>query len=190
MKILPRHVLCVLGNWSSFASVQASIESVSPEFTLDLEYSLLEPDERMQAAFEASLDRNSPTIKGAEWHTIESHSAVAYILSPPIAKAEAESISAIALHLVAELLNNGGVAAKCESAGLAHGRDRWLALAHEYRQASQEGDAHTAAATLYRAWVHSARFMTKTRARCIRLACTYWDIAMWRSAMTSSLLMQ
>jgi hypothetical protein len=102
------------------------IDSVSPEFTLDLEYSRLKPDNRMNAAFKASLDRNHPTIKGDEWRTIGSHSAVAYILSPPIKKKEADSISATALLLVAELLRAGGVAAKSESAGLAHGRDRWL----------------------------------------------------------------
>ncbi len=54
------------------------IDSVSPEFTLDLEYSQLEPDNRMKDSFEASLDRNNPTIMGDEWRMIDSHSAVAY----------------------------------------------------------------------------------------------------------------
>ncbi len=156
MNIHPRHVLCVLGHWDSFAPVHAIVDSVSPEFTLDLDYSQLESDKRMKDAFKASVDRNSPTIHGAEWRTIDSHSAVAYILSPPIKKAEAESIAATALLLVAELLNVGGIAAKSESAGLAHGRDRWLDLAREYRKAHKQGDAHTASAALYRAWVQRA----------------------------------
>ncbi|MFN7893782.1 MAG: hypothetical protein ACK5OC_26075, partial [Pirellula sp.] len=102
---------------------------MSPEFTLDLEYSRLEPDDRMKDAFKASLDRNNPTIMGDEWRMIGEHSAVAYILSPPIKKKQAESISATALLLVSELLKAGGVAAKSESARLAHGRERWLELA-------------------------------------------------------------
>lgn len=156
MSIQPRHVICVLGQWDDFSSVQSIVDSVSPEFTLDLEYSQLEPDNRMKDAFEASLDQNNPTIHGAEWRAIDSHSAVAYVLSPPIKKAESESISATALLLVAELLKAGGVAAKSESAGLTHGRDRWLELAHQYRKAINDGDAHAASAALYRAWVQRA----------------------------------
>ncbi len=156
MKIQPRHVICVLGQWNDFSSVQSMIDSVSPEFTLDLEYSRLEPDNRMKDAFETSLDRNNPTIMGDEWRMIGSHSAVAYILSPPIKKKESESISAMALLLVAELLKAGGVAAKSESAGLAHGRERWLELAFQYRKAIKDCDAHAASATLYRAWVQRA----------------------------------
>jgi hypothetical protein len=110
----------------------------------------------MKAAFKASLDRNNPTIMGDEWRMIGAHSAVAYILSPPIKKKESESISAMALLLVAELLNSGGVAAKSESAGLAHGRERWLDLALQYRKAIKDGDAHAASAALYRAWVQRA----------------------------------
>ncbi len=156
MKIQPRHVICVLGQWDDFSSVQSIVDSVSPAFVLDLEYSQLEPDKRMKDAFKASLDRSKPTIQGAEWRTIDSHTAVAYVLSPPIAKAEAESIAATALLLVAELLKKGGVAAKSESAGLAHGRDHWLELARQYRKATKAGVTHTASVALYRAWVQRA----------------------------------
>ncbi len=110
----------------------------------------------MKDAFKASLDLNNPTIHGSEWRTIDSHSAVAYVLSPPIREADSESISATALLLVAELLNKGGVAAKSESAGLAHGRDRWRELARQYHKAIQEGDEHSASTALYRAWVQRA----------------------------------
>lgn len=156
MKVQPRHVVCVLGQWRDFASVHAIVEKVSPSFRLDLEYSQLQPDERMKDAFKASLDQNRPTILGDEWHAIGSHSAVVYVLSPPIKKAEAESISATALLLVAELLKAGGVAAKSESAGLAHGREHWLALARQYEKAIEEGDAFSASASLYGAWVQRA----------------------------------
>ena len=156
MNIQPRHAICVLGQWADFTPVQSIVDSVSPGFTLDLEYSQLEPDKRMKDAFKASLDQNNPTIRGDEWRIIGSHSAVAYVLSPPIDRAEAESISAAALLLVAELLKAGGVAAKSESAGLAHGRDRWLELASQYRKAIENSDAYTASAALYRAWVQRA----------------------------------
>ncbi len=158
MTIQPRHVICVLGQWNDFSSVKSVVDSVSPGFTLDLEYSQLEPDKRMKEAFKASLDRNKVTVQDADWRTIDSHSAVAYVLSRPIRKADSESISATALLLVAELLKNGGVAAKSESAGLAHGRNHWLELARQYRQAIKDGDAHAASATLYQAWVQRAIF--------------------------------
>jgi hypothetical protein len=156
MNTQPRHVICVLGQWDHFTSVQSIVDSVSPEFALDLEYSQLEPDNRMKDAFVASVDRNNPTIIGDEWRAIDSHSAVAYILSPPIKKNDSESISATALLLVAELLKAGGVAAKSESAGLAHGRERWLELALQYRKGIKDGDTHAASAALYRAWVQRA----------------------------------
>lgn len=153
MSVQPRSVICVLGRWDSFAPVQSIVDNVSPGFTLDLDYSQLEPDERMKDAFKASLDRSHPTIYGGEWRTMDSHTSVAYVLSPPMKKSESESISATALLLIAELLKKGGVAAKSESAGLAHGRDHWLELARRYRKATKDGDAHAASATLYRAWV-------------------------------------
>lgn len=153
MDVLPRHVLCVLGNWTSFATVESIIASVAPGFTLDIEYSQLEPDPRMRDAFKASLDVSHPTIQQSEWRSIDAHSAVAYVLSPSIQKEDAEAISAKALLLVAELLNNGGIAVKSESAGLAHGASRWLELASQYREAIRKGDFHTASAALYRAWV-------------------------------------
>lgn len=156
MTIHPRHVLCVLGHWTDFSPVQSIVSSIDAGFTLDLEYSQLESDDRMEVAFKASLDRNHPTIRGQEWQEIKSHSAVAYILSPPIEKSEAESISATALLMVEALLKEGGVAAKSESAGLAHGRDHWLDLAKEYTKAIEVGDLHTASATLYSAWVQRA----------------------------------
>lgn len=153
MSIQPRSVVCVLGHWDSFDLVQSIIDSVSPGFELDLEYSQLEPDKRMKDAFKASLDGNHPTIHGAEWRMIDLHSSVAYILSPPIKKTKSESILAAALLLVAELLKSGGVAAKSESSGLAHGREYWLELARHYLNAMKKGDAHAASAALYRAWV-------------------------------------
>lgn len=88
-----------------------------------------------------------------DWDAIKRHSAVAYVLSPPIQKELAGDISGLALSLTATLLQRGGVAAKSESAGIAHGRTRWLKLAEKFGRAREKGDRHTKGTTLYWAWV-------------------------------------
>jgi len=55
--------------------------------------------------------------------------------------------------LTAALLREGGVAAKGEGAGIAHGRARWLELAEKLARARQHGDTHTEGAALYWAWM-------------------------------------
>jgi hypothetical protein len=122
-------------------------------FVLDREFSQLEPDRRMVRSFEASYDRVTPSMMDSDWDAIRAHSAVAYVLSPPIREGQAPDISGRALLLTAALLQGGGVAAKGESAGIAHGRARWLNLAADYTQAAARKDLHTLGATLYWAWV-------------------------------------
>jgi thiol-disulfide isomerase/thioredoxin len=153
MEILPRHVICVLGQWHNFDQVKDAVAACGEDFTLDEEYSQLSPDARMTAAFEASVDRFHPSMTDDDWEAVRNHTAVAYILSPPIHADAAESISARALLLTATLLNQGGLAAKSESAGLAHGRSRWIELGRSYMEANTAGDPHSASATLYWAWV-------------------------------------
>jgi hypothetical protein len=153
MEILPRHVICVLGRWRDFGPVAEIVAACGADFTLDEDYSQLSPDDRMTTAFEASLDRFRPTMTNDDWKNVREHTAVAYILSPAIHPAVAESISARTLLLAATLLNQGGLAAKSESAGLAHGRKRWLELGCGLSAAMKAGDSHSAAATLYWAWV-------------------------------------
>lgn len=153
-KIKPRHVLCILGQWSDWDAVEAVVEEVGGRgFELDREYSLFASDDRMMNAFEYSYDRVAPSMTEADWQAVEDHTAVAYVLSPPIPKKNAYNISGQALLLTAALLRQGGVAAKNESAGLAHGRDHWLELAEKYAQAKKEDDSFTLGSALYRAWV-------------------------------------
>ncbi|MBX9690915.1 MAG: hypothetical protein K2Z81_00915, partial [Cyanobacteria bacterium] len=152
--VIPRHVICVLGNWRDFDLVKRAISRVGdPEFELDPDYSQLSPDERMVDAFEASYDRVSQTMTEKDWKAIREHSAVAYILSPPLVKGTALDLSGKMLSLTAALLHDGGVAAKSESAGIAHGRDQWLELNHMYDIAGKEADEQKKAATLYWSWV-------------------------------------
>jgi hypothetical protein len=75
------------------------------------------------------------------------------VLSPPIRKERAADISGRALLLTAALLQAGGVAAKGEGAGIAHGRARWLELAGKFARARENGDTHAEGASLYWAWV-------------------------------------
>ena len=153
-KILPRHVLCILGQWSELDSVEAIVHQVAgADFELDREYSQLTPDSRMVKAFEVSYDRVSPSMTEEDWQAVPEHSAVAYVLSPPMPKSSAMNISGQALQAIAALLQEGGVAAKGESVGIAHGRDHWLNLAEEYKQALSEDDKHSQGAKLYWAWV-------------------------------------
>jgi hypothetical protein len=125
-----RHVLCVLGNWANFDDVKRVVARAGGAgFELDEEYSLLEPDERMAEAFEASADRVEPSFGPADQKAVADHRAVAYVLSPPVTPETAAQVSARALSVVRALLEAGGVAAKAESAGIAHGMSRWIELA-------------------------------------------------------------
>jgi hypothetical protein len=153
-KVIPRHVLCVLGGWRDFDSVEAVVRRVAgADFMLDRRFSQLTPDGRMVSSFEASYDQVNPSMTAEDWQAVREHAAVAYVLSPPIRKGRAADISGPALSLVAALLRDGGVAAKGESAGIAHGRARWLELAAAHARATERSDAHAAGASLYWAWV-------------------------------------
>jgi hypothetical protein len=152
--IIPRHVVCVLGHWRDLGLVEAIVDRVGgPGFKLDREFSQLTPDKRMREAFTASYDRVTPTMTDPDWRAVRDHEAVAYVLSPPLRKTEAGELSGRALVLTAALLESGGVAAKGESAGIAHGREHWLDLGKAYSNARETGDEHAQAATLYQTWV-------------------------------------
>lgn len=152
MKVHPRHVICVLGKWQDWSEVETVLRASPCEFKLDRDYSQLSPDPRMPRAFEASLDRARSSLRDRDLKNIRSHTAVAYILSPPLPANDAEKISGEALLLTAEILKRGGVAAKSESAGLAHGRTRWIELAKKYL-ANKDDDSPAAGEALYEAWV-------------------------------------
>lgn len=152
--VIPRHVICSLGNWSNLDEVETIVrQECFSGFRLDREFSQLSPDDRMMDSFDASYDRVSPSMSEEDWNAVQKHRAVAYILSPPIRKDQAADISGRALLLTAALLRGGGAAAKGEGAGIAHGRARWLKLAEEFARAKEEGDILSEGATLYRAWV-------------------------------------
>jgi hypothetical protein len=147
-------VICVLGKWRDLDEVEAIVEqSEASDFELDREFSQLSPDSRMMASFDASYDRVTPSMTEEDWRAVQGHTAVAYVLSPPVRQEQAADISGQALLLTAALLRGGGVAAKGEGAGIAHGRSGWLELASDFARARKQGDKHAEGANLYWAWV-------------------------------------
>lgn len=107
----------------------------------------------MTVAFEASYERVAPSMIEDDWNAVRTHTAVAYVLSPPIPHERAADISGLTLLLTAALLEGGGAAAKGEASGIAHGRSRWLQFAADFVRAIEQGDAQAAGASLHRAWV-------------------------------------
>ncbi|WP_077960666.1 hypothetical protein [Ensifer adhaerens] len=135
-EVKPRHVLCLLGGERPFSDlcemIQSAIESRAPGFEIDDTFSEDAPDDRMPMSFEVCRDR---VLKGAwaeaDEEAVSDHRSVIYVLGPPMTKEDAVKTSATALRLVAHVLENGIVAAKGESAGVAHGVARWRELARD-----------------------------------------------------------
>lgn len=127
--VKPRHVICFLGQWKSLSAVEKLVGEFGRGFTLDQEYSAATPDPRMEKAFAASVDRVTRTFTVEDRARVKRHSAVAYVLSPPIDRDKALSVSAAALEITARLIKAGATAVKSESAGIAHGLDHWAHLA-------------------------------------------------------------
>lgn len=130
MPVFARHVVCLLGQLDSFDDLErVALEVGGRGFSIDREYSILEPDDRMERSFEVAADRTSPSMLDSDWDAIRSHRAVAYVLSPPMERAAARATSKRMLDVVAAAFEVGASAAKSESSGIAHGRARWLELA-------------------------------------------------------------
>jgi hypothetical protein len=152
--VIPRHVICCIGNWNDLDWIDHILQQPAfASFELDRDFSQLTPDDRMTDSFDASSDRVSPSMSAADRKAIETHTAVAYLLSPPVHREHAIDVSGQALLLTAALLQSEAVAAKGESAGIAHGRTRWLELARQFRHASVTADTIAQGASLYQAWV-------------------------------------
>ncbi|MEV5572053.1 hypothetical protein AB0L06_18575 [Spirillospora sp. NPDC052269] len=142
----PQHVLCVLATGLELSE----IERVAAEyggFVLDHEYSAAEPDDRMPAAFAAS--GASVSFEDADRAAVESHDTVGYLLSAPMMRELAADTSRRLLAATAALLRSGATAVKHEGSRLTHGRERWLSIADDASDATDEA----LAAALLDAWV-------------------------------------
>jgi hypothetical protein len=125
-----QHVMCVVGADLDLAKCAEIVADVGgPGFELDTEYSQQQPDSRMPEAFEVSADLVVPSFTDDDRAAVAGHQAVAYVLGPSTASYEAFAVTRRMLGVVAALLQEDGTAAKSESSGIAHGRERWLHLA-------------------------------------------------------------
>jgi hypothetical protein len=156
-EILPRHVLCLLGAPNSYAALmkicEERIAATGAGFEIDTEYSVDEHDERMPNAFNVCWDRVHPDgYADEDVEAVENHGCVIYLLSPPLVAGTHLEVSANALALIAPLFDAGLVALKGESAGVAHGVNRWKALAAEAAIAHKNSDKVALARACRLAW--------------------------------------
>ncbi|PCK86561.1 hypothetical protein CPT32_12525 [Rhizobium sophoriradicis] len=143
--VTPRHVLCFLGkdrdlSRLSEAAAQA-IRDFADGFSVDEDYSQAEPDDRMSRSFDVCWDRVEADVwNEADEKAVADHQSVLYVLGPSMAQAETVKVSMTALRLVERLIAAGAVAVKGESAGIAHGLDRWRALIGQGAEAVKAAD--------------------------------------------------
>ena len=144
-RVKPRHVLCFLGGKHGLADLSdaasIAINDFASAFSIDRSYSQDEADERMSRSFDVSWDRVHPGAWAvSDEEAVENHGSVLYVLGPPMTSDTAVRVSAGALLLVDKLIKAGSIAVKGESAGIAHGLERWRALALEGISALKSGD--------------------------------------------------
>ncbi len=141
----PRHVLCFLGEENGLAALlqnaRAAIAQFGDGFTADEDGSQNEPDDRMVRSFNICWDRVNPdAYQEADEDAVATHGSVLYVLSPPMTAETAVATSAKALMFVQYMFDRGAIAAKGETAGVAHGVRRWKELSEQARSASDSRD--------------------------------------------------
>ena len=149
---LPCFILCVPGGRGWLTRLNTQVRAFGHGFRVDTEYSADEADSRMTRAFQASAHRAEPSYGKADQQAIASHQTVGYVLSPQLTTSNALTLATQALALGAQLLQAGALGLKSESAGLVHGKARWLDLAARSAQAGP-AQSPAAKALLYQAWV-------------------------------------
>lgn len=126
MKIRPRIVLCILHDDPEKVR---EICGQFPSFEFDNEYSKCGHDKRMRSSFEISWDRVRPSGTDEDKRLVEEHRDVAYVLSRSLDPEISVSVALEGLDLIKAAFASGARAAKCDSSGIAHGRERWLEFA-------------------------------------------------------------
>jgi hypothetical protein len=131
----PRIILCIPGPWEvrellerrllerGFALEEKRLRVGDTNETFEAEFR--GPDPRMKAAFQASACRLRPSLTPADFHLIEAHRSVLYVLSDSFGRTTAAAAAARMLEVGRVLLDAGGIAVKCESSGISHSADRW-----------------------------------------------------------------
>ncbi|RXT29899.1 hypothetical protein B5P46_02235 [Rhizobium leguminosarum] len=143
--VTPRHVLCFLGKERDLSplsdAASQAIRDFATGFSVDDEYSQAEPDDRMSQSFAVCWDRvEADAWSPADEDAVADHQSVLYVLGPSMAQAETVKVSMLALRLIERLIDAGAVAVKGESAGIAHGVDRWRELIRQGAEAIKAAD--------------------------------------------------
>ena len=141
----PRHVLCFLGGENGLAALQqsarAAIDLFGDGFAADEDFSQDKPDDRMERSFNICWDRVDPNAyQESDENAVAEHGSVLYVLGPPMTAEIAVTTTAKALMFVQYMLDHGAIAAKGESAGVAHGVRRWKELFEQARSAAASRD--------------------------------------------------
>ncbi|EJZ18987.1 hypothetical protein NE852_29830 (plasmid) [Rhizobium sp. Pop5] len=143
--VTPRHVLCFLGKERDLSvlseAASKTIGDFATGFSVDEDYSQAEPDDRMSRSFDVCWDRvEADAWDAADEQAVADHQSVLYVLGPSMAQGDTVKVSMVALRLVERMIGAGAVAAKGESAGIAHGIDRWRELIRQGAEAQKAGD--------------------------------------------------
>jgi hypothetical protein len=150
--VMPRHVICFLGDKNGLASLRKTAETAISQFaegfSIDESYSVDNADDRMKQSFAVCWDRVAENaFNEADERAVSEHGSVLYVLGPHVVAEKTVAISAIALRFVQFMLDSGALAAKGESAGVAHGIDRWKELADQAHEATISNDTLALAST-------------------------------------------
>lgn len=148
----PRHILCFLGPVNGLEalrkSARAAVDDFAPDFSLDDDYSQNEPDDRMNRSFNVCWDRVDPdAYQLTDEEAVAGHGSVLYVLGPSMDAETAVNTSKNALRFVQHMLDNGAIAVKGESAGVAHGARRWKQLFEQSRGEAAADDGMALART-------------------------------------------
>ena len=138
--VKPRHMLCFLGRDDKLLQLPKAMAKTIADFNFEIDrtYSQAKPDPRMERSFGVCWDRVFPKAWSAsDEAAVASHKSVLYVQSPPIDQQKSAAYAAAALLIVDEMFDAGAIAAKGESAGVAHGVARWRSLADQARKGSK-----------------------------------------------------
>jgi len=121
--LLPQIVLCVPGDVNLLSRARSILEAdgIANEWR--------EHDDKVGPAFEACARCFDPSLGAEDFASIADRAGVLYVLSKNFAPHQAPAVSRSYLELGRRLLEAGGLALKCESSGIGHGRSHWLELA-------------------------------------------------------------
>lgn len=156
----PDMILNVLGSLDSLEELKDEFETLAASmgcdtYRLDEQFSELEHDDRMPRSYRICMDRTEPSMTEQDWEGIEQHTATAYFIVPRIYSERARlSISMATASCLAHLIDKRMItAAKIETAGLAHGLERWRTLVGEMVNAIGLQDRKTMLLALYKMFV-------------------------------------